>query len=270
MLAGAAAAAPPILVHGHRGAAAVRPENTLPSYAEAIRAGADYIEIDIYATTDDRLLVTHDSSINLNICQGPLGKRSVQTLSFAEARQYDCGSLKNPAFPRQTPVPGTRMPAIEEVFDLAGKHPTVKVNIEIKNPGQRPESRKVEDICRLTAAAIRAARMEKRVLVQSFDFRIVKEMARIAPELELAALYGDGERTYVDIARETGVKMVNPNFKGLTAEKVKAAHDAGIRVIAWTVDQPADWDKVLATGVDGVITNDPESLIAHLKKLGRR
>ena len=125
---------------------------------------------------------------------------------------------------------------------------------------------------RYLAAALRAAGVEPAgddgTFLQRVPFERVR--AKQAPELELAALYGEGPRTYVDIAQETGVKMVNPNFKGLTAEKVKAAHAAGIKVMAWTVDQQADWENVLATGVDGIITNDPEALIAYLKKIGRR
>ena len=89
-------------------------------------------------------------------------------------------------------------------------------------------------------------------------------------EFELAALYGPGERDFVDIARETGVKMVNPNFNLVTADKVKAAHAAGIRIIPWTVDMPDEWDRLLALGVDGLITNDPGALVAHLKSKGLR
>jgi glycerophosphoryl diester phosphodiesterase len=259
-------AAPPILVHGHRGAAAVRPENTIPSFAEAIRAGADYIELDLHATRDDQLVVAHDFEINTAICRGPGGKRAIRSLTLAEVRQYDCGSLTLPSFPRQVAVPGTRIPALGEVFDLVAKHPRVKVNVEIKSSDKHPDFSPAPDaFCRMVAAAIRARKMEKRVLVQSFDFRIVKAMAKAAPELELAALYGTGNRDFTDIARETGVRMVNPHFKLITEAKVRAAHAAGIRIMAWTVDRPEDWPTVLATGVDGIITNDPAGLIEYLR-----
>ena len=78
LLAAACLEAAPFEVHGHRGAMAVRPENTLPSFQEAIRAGADFIELDVYATRDDVLVVAHDPEINMAICQGEAGSgRSV-------------------------------------------------------------------------------------------------------------------------------------------------------------------------------------------------
>lgn len=248
----------------------MRPENTIPSFAEAIRAGADYIELDVYATKDNHLIVAHDPTVNLENCKGSGVRKPLRSLTFAELRQYDCGQ-KNAAYPKQSPVPGTPMPSLDEVFDLALKHPRVKVNVEIKsNEKWKDYTPEPEEFCRMVAAAIRARKMEKRVLVQSFDFRIVKAMKRVAPEFELAALYGPGERSFVDIAQETGVRMVNPNWKLVTAEKVKAAHDAGIRIMAWTVDTPEGWEHVLAMGVDGIITNDPEALIGWLKRAGRR
>jgi glycerophosphoryl diester phosphodiesterase len=95
-------------------------------------------------------------------------------------------------------------------------------------------------------------------------------MKAVAPDFTLAALYGPGERDFVDIAGETGVRLVTPNYKLVTPEKVKAAHDAGIRIIPWTVDAAEEWDRLIAAGVDGIITNDPGALVAYLKQKGLR
>lgn len=271
MLAAAATAAPRILVHGHRGAAAVRPENTLPSFEEAIRAGADYLELDVYASRDNVLVVAHDPEINPDICTGPGGKQPIRSLTVAQLRQYDCGGIRAKAFPRRTPMSGARIPTLDEVFALAVKHPAIRFNIEIKSSEKWTEyTPQPAAFCRMVAAAIRKHHLAKRVLVQSFDFRIVKAMKTVAPEFELAALYGPGERSFVDIARETGVKMVNPNLRLVTAAKVKEAHAAGVRVMAWTADTPEEWDRLIAMGVDGIITNDPAGLIAYLKSKGLR
>jgi len=269
--AGPATAAPPFAVHGHRGAPVLRPENTIPSFEEAIRGGADYIELDVYASRDNLLVVTHDPTINPLICQGGEARRPVRSLTVTELRRYDCGSLKHPAFPRQQPVPGARIPTLDEVFDLAGKYPDIRFNVEIKSSAQwkdyAPEPR---EYCEMVAAAIRRRKLERRVFVQSFDFRIVTEMKKIAPEFVLAALYGAGERSFVDIARETGVNVVTPNFKLVTARKVQEAHEAGVQIVPWTVDTPEEWDRLIGAGVDGIITNDPAALVAHLKTKGLR
>ncbi len=266
-----ASAAPRITVHGHRGAPAVRPENTIPSFEAAIDAGADYIEMDVYATKDNVLVVAHDPSINMSLCQGSGGKRPVRSLTLEEIRQYDCGALKNASFPRQVPVPGTRIPTFDEVLNLATRNANFKFNVEIKSSANWKDlALPPDEISKMVTDAIRRHKLERRVLVQSFDFRVVKAMKLAAPEMLIAALYGPGERSFVDIAKETGVKMVNPNFKLVTAEKIKEAHAAGLQIVPWTVDTPEEWNRLIALGVDGIITNDPAALIAHLKAAGLR
>ena len=91
-------------------------------------------------------------------------------------------------------------------------------------------------------------------------------MKKIAPEIALSALVESTPRRFVDIARDSGAKIVSPEFSLVTPEKVMAAHGAGLRVVPWTVNTPADWDRLIGAGVDGIITDDPASLIAHLKK----
>ncbi|MCC6861195.1 MAG: glycerophosphodiester phosphodiesterase [Bryobacterales bacterium] len=271
LAAGAAPAAPRIAVHGHRGAPAARPENTIASFEEAIRGGADYIELDVYASRDNVLVVTHDPAINPAICQGGEAKRPVRSLTLAELRRYDCGSLRHPAFPRQQPVPGAKIPTLDEVFDLARTYPAVRFNIEIKSSAQwKDYTPEPAEYCEMVAAAIRRRGLEKRVFVQSFDFRIVTAMRKTAPEFVVAALYGSGGLSFVDIARETGVKVVTPHFKLVTPAKVGEAHAAGIQIVPWTVDTAGEWDRLIGAGVDGIITNDPAGLAAHLKARGLR
>src|SRR5258705_1556459 len=108
-----------IQVHGHRGARAMRPENTLPAFEYAIGAGVDALELDLAVTKDDHLVVSHDPVINAEICSGPGQPRPIRTLTLAELRHWDCGGKRNPAYPKQTPVPGTRIPTLDEVLALA-------------------------------------------------------------------------------------------------------------------------------------------------------
>src|SRR5512133_2963478 len=96
-----------ILVHGHRGARALRPENTLPAFEYAISAGVDALELDVAVTKDNVLVVSHDPYLPDTICTGPRAKPVIRTLSLAEVRAYDCGSKRNPLYPKQVPVPGT-------------------------------------------------------------------------------------------------------------------------------------------------------------------
>jgi glycerophosphoryl diester phosphodiesterase len=160
---------------------------------------------------------------------------------------------------------------LDEVLDLA-KSSAIRFNIEIKSSADWPANYTLppDDLAPMVVDTVRRRQLEKRVLVQSFDFRVVKAVRAIAPELAVAALYGSGERSFVDIARETGAPIITPMFRLVTPEKLKEAHAAGIQVIPWTVDKPEDWDRLMAMGVDGIITNDPGGLVAHRKAAGRR
>src|SRR6267154_606559 len=90
-----------ILVHGHRGARALRPENTLPACQLAIAAGVDALELDMAVTKDDVIVVSHDPVLEAPICSGPRPKAVIRQLTLAEVRQWDCGGTRNPKFPRQ-------------------------------------------------------------------------------------------------------------------------------------------------------------------------
>ncbi len=272
VLAGALAlpAAAPIQVHGHRGARAVLPENTLPAFEYAIEAGADALELDLAVTRDNVLVVSHDPVLNRAICSSPGGSPVIGQLTFAELRRWDCGSRKNPEFPRQKPVPGTQIPALDEVLALAGRGGFI-FNIETKLSVERPElAPPPEQFARLLLDAVRRRNLESRVMVQSFDFRTLHAMKRLAPGIPLAALYGRGDRDFVSVAREAGAGIIAPHYSLVTAGRVEAAHKAGLKVIPWTANDEQVWAALAASGVDGIITDDPAGLIDYLRRRGLR
>jgi glycerophosphoryl diester phosphodiesterase len=255
-----------ILVHGHRGARALRPENTLPAFEYAIGVGVDVLELDLAVTKDNVVVVSHDPILPPAICRGPKERPAIRTLTLAELREYDCGSLKNPAYPRQVPVPGTRVPTLDEVFALAPRG-TFEFNIETKMAEGRPELAPApEEFARLVLEVIRRHKLERRVMVQSFDWRTLHAMKKLAPEIRRSALYERGDKDFVSIGREGEAGIVSPQYALVTAEKVKAAHAAGLQVVPWTPNTPADWDRMIEAGVDAIISDDPAALIEHLRK----
>ncbi len=259
-----------IEVHGHRGARAVLPENTVPAFEHAIAAGADAIELDVVVTKDNVPVVSHDPVLDAAICTGPSGRAVVRQLTLAELREWDCGSKKNPAFPKQRPVPGARIPTLDEVLSLAGRG-GFRFNIETKVSPRWPEYAPApEEFARLVLEAIRRHKLEPRVIMQSFDFRVLRAMRRLAPEIRLAALFETDQRDFAAIAREAQAGIASPQHRLLTAEKVQAAHAAGILVVTWTANTPEEWDRLIAAQVDGIITDDPEALIRYLKEKGLR
>ncbi|MBI2688947.1 MAG: glycerophosphodiester phosphodiesterase [Acidobacteria bacterium] len=275
-----AGAAPRIQVHGHRGARALRPENSLPAFAYAIEQGVDVLEMDLAVTKDDILVVSHDPKMNPVFCVGPEGSKGSQPLihsmTLAELRKWDCGGKANPGFPKQQAIPGTRVPTLQEVFDLVkSKKSNVEFNIETKISPARPEQTPTpERFAELVLEVVRKNGLTSRVILQSFDFRTLHAMSRMEPKLRLAALYPEHpslpHRTLLDLAKAAGSGIVSPHFLTVRPEEVAAAHQAGLEVVPWTANEPAIWDKLIAAKVDAIISDDPAALIAYLKSKGLR
>jgi glycerophosphoryl diester phosphodiesterase len=253
-----------ILVHGHRGARARRPENTLPAFRYAIEQGVDVLELDVAVTKDNVAVVSHDPLINATICSGPKTGIAIHTLTRAELREYDCGAKQNPAFTTQVPVPGTRVPTLEEVFEL-GRGNAVKFNVETKIFADHPElTPDPEAFTQLILSAIRKHQLEQRVILQSFDPRTLRVMKKLNPGIRRAALF-EKQRDWPEVAREFEATIFSPEFHLVTAELVAQAHAGGMQVVPWTVNKPEDWAKLVDARVDAIISDDPASLIAWLK-----
>ena len=255
-----------IEVHGHRGARAMMPENSLPAFEYAIGLGVDVLELDVAVTKDDVLVVSHDPEMSPVHCVGPEGSpRLIREMTYAQLQLWDCGAKANPEFPHQKAIPGTRVPSLDSVFALSKKG-KFQFNVETKIFPHRPSvTPEPERFAELMLAAIRKHHLEQRVIVQSFDFRTLKAMKRLAPEIRLSALLAFAPQDFVASAREAGATIVSPQFKLVTPEKVRVAHEAGLQVVPWTANTPADWEKLVAAGSDAIISDDPAALIEFLK-----
>lgn len=258
---------PRILVHGHRGARAVRPENTLPAFEYAIAAGVDVLELDLAVTRDNVLVVSHDPVLPEATCQGPAGAtRVIREMTLEQLRRWDCGARANPDFPKQQTVPGTRVPTLDEVLQLAGRG-AFEFNIETKIFPYKPQlTPSPEEFARLLVAAIRRHKLESRAIIQSFDFRTLAAAEKLAPEIRRAALYAGIPRDLVALTREARATMSSPHYRLVTKGNVQALHEAKFPVVPWTANEPALWDRLVAAGVDAIITDDPGALIEYLKQ----
>src|SRR5579872_4569519 len=258
-----------VLVHGHRGARAMRPENTIPAFRYAIDAGVDALEMDMAVTRDNVIVISHDPILEPPVCNGPKPRAVIHELTLDEVRQWDCGAVRNPNFPKQTPVPGTRMPTLDDVLSLSTLG-TFEYNIETKSFADKPEyTPSPEEFVRLFLAEVAKHHLEKRVMLQSFDFRTLVACEKLSPNLRRVALTEADPRDFVTIAAEGGhAHIISPNYSLVTPEKVAAAHRAGLQVVPWTVNKPADWDRMIEADVDAIISDDPAALIAYLKQKG--
>lgn len=264
-----------ILVHGHRGARAIYPENSLPAFEYAIAQGVDALELDLAVTKDNILVVSHDPEMNPKICAGPADSPHViREMTLAQLRRWDCGAKQNPAFPQQKTVPGTRVPTFEEVLALAPKG-KFDFNVETKIFADKPQlTPPPAEFVKLILDIVRKHKLESRFILQSFDWRTLAEMRKLAPAIRLSALYpGDMSAAvlkmdYVAAAKAAGAGIVSPHFRFVTKERVDQAHAAGLQVVPWTANDPQIWDALIAAGVDAIISDDPAALIAYLATNG--
>jgi glycerophosphoryl diester phosphodiesterase len=253
-----------IQVHGHRGARARFPENTIPAFRYAIGLGVDFLELDVAVTKDKVAVVSHDPRLNPAICSGPKPGAAIHDLTLTELGQYDCGAQRNPLFADQVPVPGTRVPTLDEVFGLARGN-SVQFNVETKIFADHPElTPGPEEFTTLILDSIRKHGIESRVILQSFDPRTLRVMKTLDPAIRRVALF-ETERDWMDVAHEFEANILSPDYRLVTPARVSEAHAAGLAVVPWTVDKPQDWARLADAGVDGIITEDPAALIAWLK-----
>jgi glycerophosphoryl diester phosphodiesterase len=261
-----AADAPRILVHGHRGARARRPENTIPAFEYAIAQGVDALEMDMAVSKDNVIVISHDPILEPPVCSGPSAKAIIRQLTLAEVRQWDCGAVRNPRFETQQTIPGTRIPTLDDVFQLALRG-AFDYNIETKSFPDHPEyTPSPEEFSRMVLEKIRHYHLQERIILQSFDFRTLIAMRKLAPEIRLSALIENDSRDFKAVSAAAGnAEIVSPEFHLVTPEKVAAAHRAGLQVVPWTANTPADWDKLIAAKVDAIISDDPAELIAYLR-----
>jgi len=264
-------------LQGHRGARGLLPENTLPGFERAIALGVTTVELDVGVTRDGVVVVHHDRTLNPDLARGPDGEwvkapaPAIFSLTFEQLKSYDVGRLRPGSeylsrFKDQEPVDGARIPKLEDVLKLDAK---VRFNIETKISPEAPqETLAPEPFARALIAEVRKAGVEKRTTIQSFDFRTLKVVEREAPEIATAYLTS---KRYPDpaLVAEAGARIWSPDFSVLTEEVVKKARTLGLRIIPWTVNEPGDIARVLDMGVDGIISDYPDRVLAELKRRGR-
>jgi glycerophosphoryl diester phosphodiesterase len=260
------------LVVGHRGARARFPENTVPAVRHALAAGARGVEVDVRVSSDDVLVVTHDATLPPERCRAPGGRRvppglAIRGLSFDALRRFDCGAVADPRFPAQRPVPGTRIPSLDEVLELLSspEPPAARdatLFLELKREEAPSLSPPVGPYAHLVVEALARRGLTGRTIVLSFDYPLLRAVRALQPSLP-AMLLVDHETDLAALALREGAAWVGPRHTRLTAASVEALHAAGVRVFAWTANSPADQDRLAAMGVDAIGTDDPAGLLAR-------
>ena len=244
--------APKVLVIAHRGASAKAPENTIPAFAAALKAKADLVELDYYHSKDNEQVVFHDKTLDRTTdAEQVLGqaKLEVAEVNLSDLQKLDAGKWFKPQFA------GTKIPTLVEA--LAAIQPTGMTLIERKAGDAKTLVKLLDD-----------SKQRSQVVVQAFDWEYLADCHKLAPDLVLGAL-GSKEITPLKIAqiKKTGASVVGWKHEDLNATNIAALHAAGLRVWAYTVNDTRRGKQLVEMGIDGLITDDPSSMITLLRLL---
>lgn len=236
------------LVLGHRGASADAPENTLAAFRLALAQGADGVELDVWRCATGEVVVGHDEGM-LRVAGCDC---LVQDTPLAELRALDVGAWKGDAFR------GERMPLLSEVLEA---FPRAVVNVELKSRGG--DLRLADAVARVVARAGAGAR----VIVSSFDWRLLGAFRVTAPDVPVGLLF-DGDHAWrlrLGVAiRVLRPSAVHPEGRLVTRERARAWNARGLAVNVWTVDDPVEAKALAALGAAALITNAPARIRAAL------
>lgn len=290
-------------VQGHRGARGLAPENTLAAFERALEVGVDTLELDIGITADGVAVVAHDPFINPVLARDAAGQwvsgqdLPIRQLTLAQVQAYDVGRIAPgtpyaATFATQLPRDGERMPTLAALFEKVRQRGDdgVRFNIELKTNPQKPgQTASPEVFVQTVLKDIRAAGMESRVTLQSFDWRNLQLAQQAAPGIPTA--YLTMQSANVDNTRDpawtaghllrnhagsvpqmvkaAGGAVWAPNAPALSQPLVKEAQALGLSVIPWTVNDPAEMRRLIGWGVNGIITDYPDRLQAVLRESRR-
>lgn len=227
------------LVGAHRGASVRAPENTLAAFRAALEDGAEIVELDAHLTRDGELAVIHDSDTRR--VTGVAG--AVAGMTMDELRRLDAGHHKG------APWAGEGIPELGDVFALLRGR--LLINVEVKGG--------VEAIPAL-ARRLRDYDMTGSVIVSSFDRETVRAAATLSPGLRTGLLRDEATPDPVAAARAVGASLLHLRHSLVTAEVVAALRDAGLGVLAWTVNEPSEMRRLAALPVDAILSDDPRLL----------
>ena len=297
----ATSAAPEFDLQGHRGTRGNAPENTLAAFEKALAIGVTTLEMDAAITADGVVVVAHDPALNPALTRDASGQwlklrgPLIRSVTYAQLQTYDVGRIDPESdyarqFPAQESKDGERVPTLASVFArvkaLGAEHVRFDIETKIK-PTAPEETLAPEPFVRALLAVIRDAGMTKRVMIQSFDWRTLKLVQQLEPGMPTVYLttrsasndnLADGTwtgglllRNYPSpghLVKAAGGAIWSPNQASLTRADLKSAQQLGLKVIPWTVNDPAVADRLIEWGVDGIISDYPDRIRAVMTTRG--
>jgi glycerophosphoryl diester phosphodiesterase len=237
-----------MLVIAHRGASGNAPENTMAAFRKAVALGATFIETDLHLSRDARFVAMHDATLN----RTTNGQGAVHDMTLAELRKLDAGSWFGSEFA------GERIPTLEEILEFSKKNDVV-FYLEMKPAGSWGGEHAL-------IGALRESGEIPRAVVISFDTSIVLSLRKIEPTLMTGLLYDGQVEKPIQKAVEIGARQLAVRGDLVTPALIAEAKKKDLQIVCWTVNHPAHMRMLIAAGVDGIMSDYPERLVAAVRK----
>lgn len=241
-----------MFIIAHRGASGHAPENTLAAFKKALALGATFIETDLQLTRDARFVAIHDDTVD----RTTNGQGKVHDQTLGVLRRLDAGSWFGSEYT------GERIPTLEEILEFTKKNDVV-FYLEIKPGGSWGGEHALVGALRETGEAAR-------VLVISFDPSILATLRKIEPTLMTGVLYDGQIADPIQSAVEVGARQIVVRGDLVTPAMLEKARKKDLQVVCWTINNPAHIRMLVAAGVDGIMSDYPDRLVAALKKDGAK
>lgn len=288
-------------IQGHRGCRGLRPENSIPAFLMALDSGVTTLELDVVISKDSQVVVSHDPWMSKDICIPPDNQPfdsnfeanyNIYQMNYEQIKKWDCGSMGNVDFPEQQALK-TIKPLLKDVIIAVENHIKsvskyeVDYSIEIKSSleGDNKFHPTVTVFAELVYNLINQYLPLERVVIQSFDFRMLKYWHNKYPEVRLSALVENNNSVNANLKSLGFIPSVySPYFKLISQNDVIQLHkkkysypttndkdiilkERPMRVIPWTVNMVEDMRASIAMGVDGIITDFPNRAKKYVEEL---
>lgn len=230
-------------VTAHRGFSHIAPENTMPAFKAAVSSGADFIELDVQLTSDDQMVVFHDERIE----RTTNGRGLLKNYTYEQLQQFSAGAW----FKKSDEFTDVKIPLLTEVLDEVGDD--IMLNIEIKRSGNPKKT--AEHLVNI----IEEYGLVKSVYITSFSYPALKKVKQLNPKIKTAFIANVSTAT--SYAQLPYIDAVSMNYLFVNQSVVNSAHHNGKRIFVWTVDRQSEMQKMIALGVDNIITNRPDKAL---------
>jgi glycerophosphoryl diester phosphodiesterase len=270
-------------IQGHRGARGHFPENTLQGFTGAIDLGVNTIELDVVISADNKVVVSHEAWMNDEICSMrdgspvPAGRGQEHNLfrmTYDVIRKFDCGKRGHPRFPYQRsgaaykPLLGDVINTVED-YVSKNDHKKIGYNIELKTEQDgifNPAPRVFVD---LVYREVIKYDLGDRLNLQSFDIRVLNEIKNKDSSIRIGLLVENNESMETNLERLGFIPYAyNPEFVLVNTALVKSAHEKGMKIFPWTVNEEDEIENMISLGVDGIISDYPDRVVDILKSKG--